>query len=253
MLRGAAVSVLFRAAGGCGACVLWCCAVCACFLCLGMPWQLPLFLVLAPALGVWVSAASVLPWLPCTRVALCATWCLRPQPRWPSNHSIIPSSPPAAFRLDVLRKVVPHRDRANTAAFLEEVISYVLGLKKRLAEVEGVAEADLQVPLVDVQPALCGEAVPSADAHTTVVGNPSSSAVVPSRLEERGVAMGSAPPMAMSTQGALTSQMLPAQFQDGMISGVDTAAMGGAQKGLMAARGMPAPSMNSNQVCPACA
>ena len=42
----------------------------------------------------------------------------------------------AACRLDRLRLVVPHAERANTASFLEEVITYIQGLQKRIAELE---------------------------------------------------------------------------------------------------------------------
>ena len=39
-------------------------------------------------------------------------------------------------RLDLLRKMVPHSDRANTASFLEEVLKYIDSLKTRVAELE---------------------------------------------------------------------------------------------------------------------
>ena len=39
-------------------------------------------------------------------------------------------------RLDRLRSVVPHADRANTAAFLEEVINYIQKLQQRVQELE---------------------------------------------------------------------------------------------------------------------
>lgn len=42
---------------------------------------------------------------------------------------------------------MPHRERANTAAFLEEVISYVGGLRKRVAELEGQPDPDAGVDL----------------------------------------------------------------------------------------------------------
>jgi hypothetical protein len=44
-----------------------------------------------------------------------------------------------ARRLDRLRQVVPHAERANTASFLEEVITYIQGLQKRIAELEQAA------------------------------------------------------------------------------------------------------------------
>ena len=146
-------------------------------------------------------------------------------------------------RLDVLRKVVPHRDRANTAAFLEEVISYVLGLKKRLAEAEGVAEADLHVPLVDVQSVLEGGDIPESAAPGTVVGNPAASNGAVLRESESGAAAGQS---AMLAQAGMQHMMAP-QFRDGTM-GAAAAAMGVDQKAMMAAQGMPTPSLNSNQV-----
>ncbi|CAL5221335.1 g3510 [Coccomyxa viridis] len=42
-------------------------------------------------------------------------------------------------RLDRLRQVVPHAERANTASFLEECITYIQNLQKRIAELEQLA------------------------------------------------------------------------------------------------------------------
>lgn len=39
-------------------------------------------------------------------------------------------------RLDLLRQMVPHSDRANTASFLEEVLKYIDSLKTRVSELE---------------------------------------------------------------------------------------------------------------------
>ncbi|MEW5298819.1 MAG: hypothetical protein WDW36_001901 [Sanguina aurantia] len=39
-------------------------------------------------------------------------------------------------RLELLRKIVPHTERANTASFLEEVIKYIDGLKRRTVDLE---------------------------------------------------------------------------------------------------------------------
>ena len=44
-----------------------------------------------------------------------------------------------ACRLDRLRQVVPHAERANTASFLEECITYIQNLQKRIAELEQLA------------------------------------------------------------------------------------------------------------------
>eukprot|EP00798_Chlamydomonas_sp_ICE-L_P019475 gene19475-26136_t len=43
-------------------------------------------------------------------------------------------------RLDLLRKLVPHAERSNTACFLEEVIKYVDSLKRRINELETEVE-----------------------------------------------------------------------------------------------------------------
>eukprot|EP00191_Tetraselmis_sp_GSL018_P004757 CAMPEP_0177603902 /NCGR_PEP_ID=MMETSP0419_2-20121207/15795_1 /TAXON_ID=582737 /ORGANISM="Tetraselmis sp., Strain GSL018" /LENGTH=219 /DNA_ID=CAMNT_0019097775 /DNA_START=209 /DNA_END=868 /DNA_ORIENTATION=+ len=46
-------------------------------------------------------------------------------------------------RLERLRKIVPHAERANTAAFLEEVINYITSLQQKLLELEPDARLDL--------------------------------------------------------------------------------------------------------------
>ena len=46
-------------------------------------------------------------------------------------------------RLDNLRKIVPHSERANTAAFLEEVYNYVEAMQKRVLELEQAQKAKL--------------------------------------------------------------------------------------------------------------
>eukprot|EP01024_Parvocaulis_polyphysoides_P011004 TRINITY_DN1387_c0_g4_i1.p2 TRINITY_DN1387_c0_g4~~TRINITY_DN1387_c0_g4_i1.p2 ORF type:complete len:282 (-),score=15.85 TRINITY_DN1387_c0_g4_i1:571-1320(-) len=50
-------------------------------------------------------------------------------------------------RLDTLRKLVPHKERSNTASFLSEVIEYVQYLKQKVGEQEKVNEDtdDVQV------------------------------------------------------------------------------------------------------------
>jgi hypothetical protein len=157
-------------------------------------------------------------------------------------------------RLDALRKVVPHRDRANTAAFLEEVISYVLGLKKRLSELEGIPEADLQVPLVDTQPVLAGEAVAvgSAAPPSTVVGNPTASTSAPAQQgAEAGVgptAMGGPVPMGGVPMpgGAILPHMMPALRDMTMGGQADTDTVTGLAKGLNTSRGLPATALGAN-------
>ncbi len=46
-----------------------------------------------------------------------------------------------SLRLELLRKLVPHAERANTACFLEEVIKYIESLKARTMELESLLEA----------------------------------------------------------------------------------------------------------------
>ncbi len=64
-------------------------------------------------------------------------------------------------RLELLRKIVPHTKRANTASFLEDVISYVTQLKARVEELEAALEAkkagtqqgaEQQAPALQPQP-----------------------------------------------------------------------------------------------------
>ena len=54
-------------------------------------------------------------------------------------------------RLDALRLLVPHAERANTASFLDEAISYIKGLQKRIAELEG--RSSVPAPDVPAAPA----------------------------------------------------------------------------------------------------
>ncbi|GIL60863.1 hypothetical protein Vafri_15378 [Volvox africanus] len=50
-------------------------------------------------------------------------------------------------RLELLRKLVPHAERANTACFLEEVIKYIESLKRRTLELEAMLEAATGKPV----------------------------------------------------------------------------------------------------------
>lgn len=45
----------------------------------------------------------------------------------------------SATRMERLRTIVPHAERANTAAFLEEVINHILSLEQRLRELDQTA------------------------------------------------------------------------------------------------------------------
>ncbi|KAG2493849.1 hypothetical protein HYH03_008065 [Edaphochlamys debaryana] len=50
-------------------------------------------------------------------------------------------------RLELLRKLVPHAERANTACFLEEVIKYIEQLKRRTLELEAMLESATGKPV----------------------------------------------------------------------------------------------------------
>lgn len=58
-----------------------------------------------------------------------------------------------------MRQVVPHAERANTAAFLEEVINYIQKLQHRIQELEsGLPASDktLQLPVASVDAVAAG-------------------------------------------------------------------------------------------------
>lgn len=70
----------------------------------------------------------------------------------------------ATRRLDRLRQVVPHAERANTASFLEECITYIQNLQKRIAELEqlaGLAQATVSLPASPGLPGHLGLPVPA--------------------------------------------------------------------------------------------
>ena len=60
-------------------------------------------------------------------------------------------------RLDNLRKVVPHAERANTASFLEETRQYVLALQARVRELEAQLPPDQPRMLPAAPTAATGE------------------------------------------------------------------------------------------------
>ncbi|EFJ49237.1 hypothetical protein VOLCADRAFT_120807 [Volvox carteri f. nagariensis] len=64
-------------------------------------------------------------------------------------------------KLELLRKLVPHAERANTACFLEEVIKYIEALKRRTMELETMLEAATGKP---VAKSLGTQGVPSSGA-----------------------------------------------------------------------------------------
>lgn len=80
-----------------------------------------------------------------------------------------PRAPPArARRLERLRKIVPHAERANTATFLEEVIKYIEKLQAQVAELTG---QPLPTPAAMApQPTATASQQPSGAAPTATVG-----------------------------------------------------------------------------------
>jgi hypothetical protein len=123
---------------------------------------------------------------------------------------------------------------------LEEVISYVVGLKKRLAELEGVSEDNLTIPQADVSNILNG--VTNSGGNTTVLGNPAvpPTTTATSAADGMHVTMvGGMPGQAMAVQGPVMTGM---PLQDGR--GQDNQSKPG-----MSVHGMTAPALNANQAC----
>lgn len=121
------------------------------------------------------------------------------------------------------------------------MISYVVGLKKRLAELEGVSEDNLSVPQVDVSNILNGTT--NSGGNTTVLGNP---AVPATATATSGAADGMHVGMVGGMQGQPMAVQGPVMTGMPLQEGVqqDDPAKAG-----MPARGMPAPALNANQVC----
>ncbi|GAX78548.1 hypothetical protein CEUSTIGMA_g5988.t1 [Chlamydomonas eustigma] len=67
-------------------------------------------------------------------------------------------------RLDMLRKMVPHTERSNTAVFLEELINYINLLKMRMSELEST-----------VQSLKSGRTIPASHLALTHLDNTSAS------------------------------------------------------------------------------
>lgn len=72
-------------------------------------------------------------------------------------------------RLELLRKMVPHAERANTACFLEEVIKYIDSLKRRTVELE----AALGIKTGKTASGLTEPEAPMALSNTSVSLTPS--------------------------------------------------------------------------------
>ena len=84
-------------------------------------------------------------------------------------------------RLDRLRQVVPHAERANTASFLEECITYIQNLQKRIAELEqlaGLSQATVSHPTSTAGPGSPRLPVPAPISSSGAAQQPGASAVV---------------------------------------------------------------------------
>lgn len=98
--------------------------------------------------------------------------------------STLLQSPTAIYRLDRLRKIVPHAERANTATFLEEVINYIGQLKAEIATLKGE-------PVKPVEAALT-----ATDAVTTATNDPTTTVLSgPLPAEEAVVGTSASPTM----------------------------------------------------------
>ncbi|KAG2447488.1 hypothetical protein HYH02_007415 [Chlamydomonas schloesseri] len=92
-------------------------------------------------------------------------------------------------RLELLRKLVPHAERANTACFLEEVIKYIEALKARTLELESQLETltgkpvPKSLPLPTGMPSVLGGGSNSADNTTA---SPRTLAVVGAATSSQG-------------------------------------------------------------------
>lgn len=117
-------------------------------------------------------------------------------------------------RLDSLRRLVPHAERANTATFLEEVIRYISNLQKRNTEMEHMIAQLQHAPLP-------GQAPPAAPAAAAAVA---------------------IDPVAAAAAAAAGSQLLMQQHaQQRQPSGSTPAAGAGILQALPAQQAMPLP------------
>ncbi len=98
---------------------------------------------------------------------------------------------PHTFRLDRLRKIVPHAERANTATFLEEVINYIGKLKAEIATLKGEPIEPLE-PLSAAHPTHT-----LTDAHTTATNDPTITVLsAPAAVVPETVGTSASPPAA---------------------------------------------------------
>ncbi len=108
-------------------------------------------------------------------------------------------------RLDRLRSVVPHAERANTASFLEEVIKYIQDLQKRIADLEATgAQAPNSTAKLDSPPAGYGqphEELRVQQPHAAVTDIRTSSSFEPSFDSMRHTAPGIASAISDPAQG----------------------------------------------------
>lgn len=73
-------------------------------------------------------------------------------------------------RLERLRKIVPHAERANTATFLEEVIKYIEQLQAQVTELSGGTVTPGQAPSSGHPPPATQSLQPSGAVPTATIG-----------------------------------------------------------------------------------
>lgn len=105
----------------------------------------------------------------CTSTILC-----------PLHAGALASVGSVSRRLDRLRQVVPHAERANTASFLEECITYIQNLQKRIAELEqlaGLTQATVSHPASTGLPGHLNVPVPAQISLSAAAQQPGATAM----------------------------------------------------------------------------
>ncbi len=98
----------------------------------------------------------------------------------PLHAGALASVGSVARRLDRLRQVVPHAERANTASFLEECITYIQNLQKRIAELEqlaGLTQATVSHPALTGLPGHLNMPVPAQISFPGAAQQPGATAM----------------------------------------------------------------------------
>ncbi|GLC43663.1 hypothetical protein PLESTB_000406000 [Pleodorina starrii] len=156
-------------------------------------------------------------------------------------------------RLELLRKLVPHAERANTACFLEEVIKYIEALKRRTLELESALEAATGKPVaksLGPQGVVSGGASGPGGLEPATADSPRLPASGPAGSQQQQVSVPHPPsasggggataspsplappaPPALSTQQQSQQQQTSAQQQQGLDLLSGAAQAGGASAG----------------------